>query len=112
VIGFLWYSLLFARPWMVLVGYDPDDKAKLGEDSEGCGPDVCPITAGQRALGGRAGKIIAIATVNTALYGMKIGLARMVGICDHGAADQRPFHQAASKAFTRSIPVISWYVIG
>jgi len=91
VIGFLWYSLLFARPWMVLVGYDPDDKAKLGEDSEGCGPDVCPITAGQRALGGRAGKIIAIATVNTALYGMKIGLARMVGICDHGAADQRAF---------------------
>ena len=30
VIGFLWYSpLLFARPWMVAMGYDPEDKAKL-----------------------------------------------------------------------------------
>ncbi len=79
VIGFLWYSLLFARPWMVLMGYDPDDKAKLGEDAEGCGPDVSPITGGRRALGGRAGKIIAIATVDTALYGMKIGLAVWLG---------------------------------
>ena len=98
VIGFLWYSLLFARPWMVLMGYDPDDKAKLGEDAEGCGPDVSPITGGRRALGGRAGKIIAIATVDTALYGNEDRARRMVGICDHGAADQRPFHQAASKA--------------
>jgi hypothetical protein len=31
VIGFLWYSLLFARPWVVLMGCDPEDKAKLGE---------------------------------------------------------------------------------
>jgi len=29
VVGFLWYSpLLFARPWMVAMGYDPEDKAK------------------------------------------------------------------------------------
>ncbi len=61
------------------MGYDPDDKTKLGEDAEGCGSDVSPITGGQRALGGRAGKIIAIATVNTALYGMKIGLAVWLG---------------------------------
>jgi len=63
----------------VLMGYDPDDKTKLGEDAEGCGSDVSPITGGQRALGGRAGKIIAIATVDTALYGMKIGLAVWLG---------------------------------
>jgi len=31
VIGFLWYSSCFARPWLVLVGYDPDDQAKLGK---------------------------------------------------------------------------------
>ncbi len=61
------------------MGYDPDDKTKLGEDAEGCGSDVSPITGGQRALGGRAGKIIAIATVDTALYGMKIGLAVWLG---------------------------------
>ena len=30
VVGFLWYSpALFANPWMVLMGYDPKDKAKL-----------------------------------------------------------------------------------
>jgi len=30
VIGFLWYSpLLFARPWMVAMGFDPDNKAAL-----------------------------------------------------------------------------------
>jgi hypothetical protein len=45
-IGFLWYSLLFARPSMVLMGYDPDDQPKLGEMQKG----------GQHALGGRAGK--------------------------------------------------------
>ena len=32
VVGFLWYSpMLFARPWMVAMGYDPDDKAKIQE---------------------------------------------------------------------------------
>ena len=38
VIVFLWYSLLFASPWMVLMGCDPDDKAKLGEMQKGAGP--------------------------------------------------------------------------
>ena len=29
VVGFVWYSpLLLARPWMVAMGYDPEDKAK------------------------------------------------------------------------------------
>src|SRR5436305_4689429 len=38
VIGFLWYSpLLFARPWMILMGYDPDDKSKLDEMRKGAG---------------------------------------------------------------------------
>ena len=32
VVGFLWYSpFLFARPWMLAMGYDPDNKAKLDE---------------------------------------------------------------------------------
>ena len=32
VVGFVWYSpLLFARRWTILMGYDPDDKAKLAE---------------------------------------------------------------------------------
>lgn len=29
VIGFIWYSpLLFAKPWMLAMGYDPADKAR------------------------------------------------------------------------------------
>src|SRR5258708_22582165 len=32
VVGFLWYSrLLFAKPWMREMGYDPNDKAKVEE---------------------------------------------------------------------------------
>ena len=32
VIGFLWYSpILFANPWMRLMGFDPNDKAKIAE---------------------------------------------------------------------------------
>ncbi|MGA8765091.1 MAG: DUF1761 domain-containing protein, partial [Candidatus Sulfotelmatobacter sp.] len=38
VVGFLWYSpLLFAKPWMVLMGYDPNDKAKQAEMQKGAG---------------------------------------------------------------------------
>ena len=39
VVGFVWYSpLLFARPWMVLMGYDPNDKAKIAEMQKSAGP--------------------------------------------------------------------------
>jgi hypothetical protein len=52
---------------MVLMGYDPDDKAKAREDAKGCGPDVClSVVASVLSPAGR-GKIIAIATGNTAL---------------------------------------------
>jgi hypothetical protein len=30
IVGFVWYSpILFAKPWMREMGYDPDDKAKV-----------------------------------------------------------------------------------
>ena len=39
VVGFLWYSpLLFARPWMREMGYDPNDKAKTQEMQKSAGP--------------------------------------------------------------------------
>ena len=32
ILGFLWYSpLLFANPWTLAMGYDPNDKAKMDE---------------------------------------------------------------------------------
>lgn len=79
VIGFLWYSLLFARPWMVLMGYDPDDKAKLAEMQKGAGLMYALALLASLLSAALLGKIIAIATVNTALYGMKIGLAVWLG---------------------------------
>jgi hypothetical protein len=39
VVGFLWYSpLLFAKPWMKEMGYDPSDKAKTEEMKKAAGP--------------------------------------------------------------------------
>ena len=39
VVGFLWYSpLLFAKPWMREMGYDPADKAKTDEMKKKAGP--------------------------------------------------------------------------
>ena len=39
VVGFLWYSpILFAKPWMREMGYDPNDKAKVQEMQKSSGP--------------------------------------------------------------------------
>jgi len=39
VAGFLWYSpLLFAKPWMTEMGYDPNDKARMEEMKKSSGP--------------------------------------------------------------------------
>lgn len=39
VVGFLWYSpLLFAKPWMREMGYDPQDKARVQEMQKSAGP--------------------------------------------------------------------------
>ena len=39
VVGFLWYSpLLFAKPWMREMGYDPNDKVKTEEMKKSAGP--------------------------------------------------------------------------
>ena len=38
VVGFLWYSpMMFARPWMIAMGLDPDDKAKIAEMQKSAG---------------------------------------------------------------------------
>jgi hypothetical protein len=80
VVGFVWYSpLLFARPWMVLMGYDPDDKAKIAEMQKSAGPSYMLSLVASVLSAAVLGKIIAIATINTPLYGMKMGLAVWLG---------------------------------
>jgi hypothetical protein len=80
VVGFVWYSpILFARPWTILMGYDPDDKAKMAEMQKSAGPSYILSLIASVVAAAVLGKIIAIATVNTALYGMKVGLAVWLG---------------------------------
>jgi hypothetical protein len=80
VVGFLWYSpLLFARPWMVLMGYDPNDKTKLEEMRKGAGKSYGITFVASLVSAFVLAKIIDITTVNSALYGMKIGFAMWLG---------------------------------
>jgi len=80
LVGFLWYSpLLFARPWMVLMGYDPENKEKLKEMRKGAGKMYGLSFLASLVSAAVLAKIIAITTVNTALYGMKIGFAMWLG---------------------------------
>lgn len=80
VVGFLWYSpMLFARPWTVAMGYDPDDKAKMDQMRKSAGPSYALSFAASLVSAFVLGKIIAITTVDTALYGMKVGFAVWLG---------------------------------
>jgi hypothetical protein len=80
VVGFLWYSpLLFARPWTVLMGYDPDDKAKLAEMQKGAGKMYALSFLASLVSALVLAKIILITTVSSALYGMKVGFAVWLG---------------------------------
>ena len=80
VLGFLWYSpALFANPWMKLMGYDPNDKAKIAEMQKSAGSSYAMSFIASLLAAAVLGKIITIATVTTALYGIKIGLAIWLG---------------------------------
>lgn len=80
VVGFGWYSpLLFARRWTILMGYDPDDKAKLAEMQKSAGPSYMLSLVASVLSAAVLGKIIAIATIHTPLYGIKMGLAVWLG---------------------------------
>jgi hypothetical protein len=80
VLGFLWYSpLLFARPWMRAMGYDPEDKAKLAEMQKGAGLMYAGSFLASLASAFVLGKIIEITTVSVPLYGMKVGFAIWLG---------------------------------
>jgi hypothetical protein len=80
VIGFLWYSpLLFARPWMRAMGYDPDDKAKLAEIQKGAGLMYTGAMLASLVSAFVLAKIVVITTVSAALYGMKVGFAVWLG---------------------------------
>ena len=80
ILGFLWYSpILFANPWMRLMGVDPNDKAKLAEMQKGAGKLYGLAFVASIISAMVLAKVIAITTVNTIPYGMKIGFAVWLG---------------------------------
>ena len=80
VIGFLWYSpILFARPWMRLMGYDPDDKSKLAEMQKGAGKLYAITFVATLVSAVVLAKFVDVTSVNRTLYGMKIGFAVWLG---------------------------------
>jgi hypothetical protein len=80
IAGFLWYSpVLFANPWMRLMGYDPNDKARIAEMQKSAGPSYGMSFIASILSAIVLAKIIVIAHVTTPLYGMKIGLAVWLG---------------------------------
>jgi len=80
VIGFFWYSpILFAKPWMRLMGFDPNDKAKIAEMRKNAGKIYSLAFVASIASAVVLAKIIDITTVNTIPYGMKIGFAVWLG---------------------------------
>jgi surface polysaccharide O-acyltransferase-like enzyme len=80
ILGFLWYSpFLFAKPWTLAMGYDLNDKAKMDEMRKGAGK-LYGITFVASLLSAVVlAKVIDVTTVNSALYGMKIGFAVWLG---------------------------------
>jgi hypothetical protein len=80
VVGFLWYSpLLFAKPWMVLMGYDPNDKTALEKMQKSAGKSYGISFLASLVSAFVLAKIILVFTVNSALYGMKVGFAVWLG---------------------------------
>jgi hypothetical protein len=80
ILGFLWYSpILFANPWMRLMGVDPNDKAKLAEMQKGAGKLYGLAFVASIVSAMVLAKVIAVTTVNTIPYGMKIGFAVWLG---------------------------------
>jgi uncharacterized membrane protein YpjA len=80
VVGFVWYSpALFAKPWMVLMGYDPNDKAKIAELQKSAGPSYAMSMVASLLTAFVLGKIISVAGAATAFDGLKIGMVVWLG---------------------------------
>jgi surface polysaccharide O-acyltransferase-like enzyme len=78
--GFLWYSpMLFAKPWTVLMGYDPNDKAKLAEMQKSAGPSYAMSFIASLLSAFVLGKLITVSGAGSAFDGLKIGLVVWLG---------------------------------
>jgi surface polysaccharide O-acyltransferase-like enzyme len=80
IAGFVWYSpMMFANPWMKLMGYDPNDKAKIAEMQKSAGPSYGLSFIASLLAAFVLGKLIEVAGFSTAVDGLKIGLVVWLG---------------------------------
>jgi surface polysaccharide O-acyltransferase-like enzyme len=80
VVGFLWYSpMLFAKPWTILMGYDPNDKAKMDEMRKSAGPSYSMSLVASLLAAFVLGNLIAVSGTMGAVDGLKIGLVVWLG---------------------------------
>ena len=80
VLGFLWYSpLLFARPWMKLMGYAPDDKTKLDEMRKEAAKlyGISFVTSLISAI--VLARILRLTISHTVLHGIRTGIGVWLG---------------------------------
>jgi len=64
VLGFIWYSpIIFAKPWMREMGYDPNDKAKTQEMQK---------SAGRAYLGSFTASLISAFTLALFLHWLRV----------------------------------------
>jgi hypothetical protein len=76
VVGFVWYSpWLFARPWMSLMGYAPDDKAKQDEMRKGAGKLYGLAFLASLLAAFVLARIIRITAIHTVLHGVRTAIA-------------------------------------
>jgi uncharacterized membrane protein YpjA len=80
VVGFVWYSpALFANPWRRLMGYDPNDKAKIAEMQKTAGPSYVLSLIASIVTAFALGKLIGVTGAATTFDGLKIGLVVWLG---------------------------------
>ena len=100
VLGFVWYSpLLFAKPWTVEMGYNPDDKAKMEELRKGAGKSYGISFVASLVSAFILAKIIDITTVDSALYGVKIGFAVWLGFVTTVQLTSKLFGNQSTKLY-------------
>lgn len=100
VIGFVWYSpLLFARPWMVAMGYDPDDKTRIAEMQKSAGPMYAISLLASLISAFVLAKILVGMTIYSSLYGMKIGFAVWLAFVATVQLTDKMFGQRPMKLF-------------
>jgi hypothetical protein len=85
---------------MVLMGYDPEDKAKLEEMQKDAGKMYALSFVASLVSAAVLAKIIAITTVNSAFYGMKVGFAVWLGFVTTVQLTQVLFAKQPAKLYS------------